>query len=569
MKRFDDLKTMTKLVMGFLPVLAMMLIVGGIGLWTASTASREMEQLASRDFPGVDLARQLDANMLDIARTYRDGILAQNEVGKEAEVRKIDQLELEQHRILDALEKTVTLPENRARIIQLRPIFAEYGDLARAACRSYVKDMDKLIAARDRARDTFNRARPIVIQIVKSNRESADRSSQEATSRAATSSRTIIALTIASLLASMFIAWVVGAAIGGPLAIAVDVLRRVASGDLTARLDIRRDDEVGQMAAALNESIGSMEETLSNVQQASVELSSAASELAASSDQISGGAQKQAASLEETAASLEEISSTVRQNADNAQHAAQLANGAREAAERGGHVVESAVAAMNEITTSSKHIADIITTIDEIAFQTNLLALNAAVEAARAGEQGRGFSVVAAEVRTLAQRTASAAKEIRNLIADSSAKVETGTRQVNESGQTLAEIVRSVKRVTDMVAEIAAASQEQNTGVDQVNTAVTQVDQVTQSNAAQTEELAATATALSEKSSELQQLVSAFTLSVGSAGSKQRHAVAATPRAAPPPLPLGKSAARRLRPGPSAKRANGAAPKAAGGFEEF
>jgi methyl-accepting chemotaxis protein len=232
---------------------------------------------------------------------------------------------------------------------------------------------------------------------------------------------------------------------------------------------------------------------------------------------MSSGAQQQASSLEETAASLEEITGTVKQNADNARQANQLAVGSRDTAEKGGEVVTQAVSAMGEINQSSKKIADIITTIDEIAFQTNLLALNAAVEAARAGEQGRGFAVVAAEVRSLAQRSATAAKEIKALIQDSVQKVQDGSQLVNKSGHTLQEIVSSVKKVTDIIGEIAAASQEQSGGIDQVNKAVSQMDQVVQSNAAQTEEVSSTAQALSLQANQLQQLVGKFKLEQDSA----------------------------------------------------
>ena len=242
------------------------------------------------------------------------------------------------------------------------------------------------------------------------------------------------------------------------------------------------------------------------------DVASASQQLAGAAGELSSGAQEQASSLEETASSLEEITSTIQQNADNAQQANQLAGNSRRVAENGGEVVSKAVQGMGEINTASKRIADIITAIDEIAFQTNLLALNAAVEAARAGEQGRGFAVVAGEVRNLAQRSAGAAKEIKSLIQDSVGKVSTGSELVNESGRTLGEIVTSVKRVTDIVSEIAAASREQASGIEQVNRAVTQMDQVVQTNAAQTEELSATAEQLSDKAIQLQAVVSQFNL---------------------------------------------------------
>jgi methyl-accepting chemotaxis protein len=297
-----------------------------------------------------------------------------------------------------------------------------------------------------------------------------------------------------------------------PLKRALATLQAVADGDLTQRLDIESRDEVGELARALNVAMERMAGTLRDVAGAAVAATTTSRKVSAAADEVSAGAQEQASSLEETAASLEEITGTVKQTADNARQANQLAAGARDIADNGGRVVVNAVQAMDAINSASKRIADIITTIDEIAFQTNLLALNAAVEAARAGEQGRGFAVVAAEVRNLAQRSATAAREIKALIDDSVTKVAAGSALVNQSGETLETIVASVKRVTDIIAEIAAASGEQSTGIDEVNRAVAQMDRVVQSNAAQTEQLSSTAQMLASQAQQLETLVGRFRL---------------------------------------------------------
>jgi methyl-accepting chemotaxis protein len=344
----------------------------------------------------------------------------------------------------------------------------------------------------------------------------------------ATIQGTIIGLLLAIALA-VVITLLIVRSITVPLSKTVEALEQVAEGDLTVVVDVNSEDELGVMARALNKAVERIHSTMQQVADSAANASSSSQQLAAASEAIASGAQEQAASLEETSASLEEITATVRQSADNAQQASQLAAGSKDSALQGQDVVSKAITAMSDINVASAKISDIISTIDEIAFQTNLLAVNAAVEAARAGEEGRGFAVVATEVRSLAQRSAVAAKEIKVLIQDTLRKVEAGSVLVNRSGETLQGIVGSVKRVTDIVSEIAAASGEQSTGIEQVNTAMTQMDQVTQSNSAQTEELSATAESLSEQAGQLLELVGTFTLSRGGQsqqGAFQAHAAA-------------------------------------------
>jgi methyl-accepting chemotaxis protein len=333
-----------------------------------------------------------------------------------------------------------------------------------------------------------------------------------------------------------------------PLRAAVDRLDELARGDadLTVRLPVVSQDEVGRLAHSLNLFLDKLHTLVQEIRDSAAHVGSASQQLSGAAGHLSSGSQQHAASLEETTASLEEITGTVKQNADSARTANELAAGARETAAAGGQVVLKAISAMAEISQSSRKVVEIITVIDEIAFQTNLLALNAAVEAARAGEQGRGFAVVAAEVRSLAQRSAAAAKEIKELIWESVQKVDDGSTLVNQSGQALEDIVSSVKRVTDIIAEIAAASQEQSLGIDQVNRAVGQMDSVVQSNAAQTEKLSSTAHSLASQSSDLNGLVGRFKLGAGAF----RVPYPAAPTEPPPTRP----AAPAVRAGDGARR---------------
>ncbi|HZW22059.1 methyl-accepting chemotaxis protein, partial [Noviherbaspirillum sp.] len=330
-------------------------------------------------------------------------------------------------------------------------------------------------------------------------------------------------------------AWIITKSITGPLNEAVTVATRVATGDLTSRIEDRSRDEVGQLFDALRQMNTSLGEIVGNVRVGTESIGVASREIASGNADLSSRTESQASSLEETASSMEELTSTVKQNAENARQANQLVVSASDVAMRGGQVVGQVVSTMGSIKDSSRKVVDIIGVIDGIAFQTNILALNAAVEAARAGEQGRGFAVVAAEVRNLAQRSAGAAKEIKQLISDSVEKVDAGSKLVDEAGKTMDEIVTSVKHVADIMNEITAASQEQSAGIEQVNQAITQMDEMTQQNAALVEQAAAAATSMQTQASTLAQAVAVFKVN---ASDEATHA----------PLPAGTAALTQLKP---------------------
>lgn len=292
----------------------------------------------------------------------------------------------------------------------------------------------------------------------------------------------------------------------------IEHIKMIAAGDLTQQIAVTSRNEMGVLAASLKHMQSELIETVSGVRQGADAIYSGASEIAAGNNDLSSRTEQQAASLEETAASMEQLTATVKQNAENARQASQLALSASETAQKGGKVVANVVQTMHDIAGSSQKIADITGVIDGIAFQTNILALNAAVEAARAGEQGRGFAVVAGEVRNLAQRSAQAAKEIKGLIEDSVNRVDMGSVLVESAGETMGDIVNAVTRVTDIMGEIASASDEQSRGIDQVGQAVAEMDRVTQQNASLVEESASAAAALEEQASMLTQSVAVFRL---------------------------------------------------------
>jgi methyl-accepting chemotaxis protein len=323
---------------------------------------------------------------------------------------------------------------------------------------------------------------------------------------------TVCVIALLAALAGYAIARGVLREMGGEPGYAAEIATRIANGDLGVAVEVRAQDR-SSVLHAMSRMQQRLRDIVAGIKTSSDHIQGASAEIAAGNADLSERTEQQASSLEETASSMEELTGTVKQNAENARLASQLAAGASAVAVEGGEVVGQVVRTMSSINESSRKIADIIGVIDGIAFQTNILALNAAVEAARAGEQGRGFAVVASEVRTLAQRSAAAAKEIKTLISDSVGRVEDGSKLVDKAGHTMEEIVTAVKRVTDIMAEIAAASQEQTAGIDQVNQAIVQMDQVTQQNAALVEQAAAAAESMQEEAQSLTEAVAIFKLS--------------------------------------------------------
>ncbi|HEX4039157.1 MAG TPA: methyl-accepting chemotaxis protein [Acidobacteriaceae bacterium] len=531
---------MPRLLSAFGVLILLTVGISYLAITKLADANQDMGTMYQKHMLGAIHADNMEIARFSIGRTERDAmlnpddpqILEKDENSMQADFQKF-------HENLDEAERTFVSKEGLAAVASIRDGLPAYEKAN--------LDVFPRLRARDIAGAKASMAQGVELgkalveggNKAKELKETLAQKTFDANTESYQSTRMLmITATVVCLGLGIFMAFFIGRGFSLPLSKAVGTLEKVADGDLTVSLDVDTKDEVGRMASALNNALEKLRSTLEEVTQGAMHASSASQQLAAASQAIASGAQEQAASLEETSASLEEITATVRQSADNARQASQLASGSRDAAEQGQEVVSNAVTAMAEINAASAKIADIIGTIDEIAFQTNLLAVNAAVEAARAGEEGRGFAVVAAEVRSLAQRSAEAAKQIKALIQDSLRKVEKGTELVNKSGETLHGIVSSVKRVTDIVGEIAAAAGEQSTGIEQVNTAMTQMDQVTQSNSAQTEELSSTAESLSDQARGLMEQVGIFTLSKNSRSGHGPHRPAAT---APVPPPVRKT----------------------------
>ncbi len=501
-----------RLGVGFALVLGLTLVIAAAAVWRLNTIAD-----ATRAMMAVPLAKERmmeEWHMQTFAAVRRTAAIVKSSDPSLVEFFKADGVKTASRstELQKKIEALVDGAEERA-------LFSRIGELRKA----YTSSKERAIKAKS-AGDTAEAERILnqeymptseayegkQAELVKMQQNRIDTVAKEIDAASRNSARAITIVAGVAVLFGAVCAWVLANAIVRPIRQAVDVAEKVAGGDLTQHIDASGTCETGALLRALRHMNDGLVAIVSQVRSGTDTIATASAEISAGNMDLSSRTEQQAGSLGTTASTVEELTGTVRQNADNARQASQLSIAASEIATQGGAVVDQVVQTMGAINDSSKKIVDIISVIDGIAFQTNILALNAAVEAARAGEQGRGFAVVAGEVRTLAQRSAAAAKEIKALIVDSVSKVEDGTKLVDQAGMTMSEVVDSIRKVSDIVAEIASASGEQSTGIEQVNKAIADMDSSTQHNAALVEESAAAATALRDQADKLAEVVSLF-----------------------------------------------------------
>ncbi|WP_374586653.1 methyl-accepting chemotaxis protein [Pseudoduganella sp.] len=512
--RIANLKIGTRLGLCFAIVFALMTMLIAIGSQRLSSIGDLSSTIIDKDWVKADAAATISATTRANAALVLQ-LLVVTDAAQVADLRKqVDANKTIITEALATLDKLVYLPAGRELLTQVTTDRVAYvqsftgvlkllgeGQREQATQRAMSETMPRLA----KLQATVEKLADLQDSIVATN-------GAQIKQHIGSAHTMMIALGATALLLGGACALWVTRSITQPINYALQVARAVAAGDLTSQIKASTQDETGQLLQALREMNDSLSQIVGQVRNGTVAIASASNEIATGNMDLSARTETQASALEETASSMEELTSTVQANAENAQEADKLANSASSVAQRGGEVVSQVVSTMGSINESSRKVVDIISVIDSIAFQTNILALNAAVEAARAGEQGRGFAVVASEVRNLAARSASAAKEIKELISNSVDQVDAGARLVAQAGTTMDEVVASVQRVTRIVAEISVATREQTDGIEQMNMAIIQMDQGTQQNAALVEQAAAAAAAMSDQAGELERLVARFRL---------------------------------------------------------
>jgi methyl-accepting chemotaxis protein len=521
MNSINQLRVGVRLGIGFALLIATVLGTALFARLSLAEVNRELQVLTEDRMVKVEQLESVRDNINVIARAVRNVVLVADPAAAAPEVKRIEAASADNAQLIQKLTDSLHSEKGKALLKVLQdargPYNASVQQVTQLGLANKVPEATNVLLGETRkAQSAYLASLKSLIDFQK---ELTSASSTKVDGTVAHAGSVMLAVALVATALGAALAWAISGSITRPLRRAVEVAETVARGDLRVRIEVTSRDETGQLLAALQRMNDALVGTVSTVRGNADSVATASSQIAQGTTDLSQRTEEQAANLEQTAASMEEMTATVKQNADTARQAAQLATSASGVALRGGDVVGRVVATMDDISASSRRIADIIGTIDGIAFQTNILALNAAVEAARAGEQGRGFAVVASEVRSLAQRSAEAAKEIKSLIGASVEKVAAGTALVGDAGTTMGEIVSQVKRVSDLIAEISASSVEQTTGIGQVSDAVAQLDQVTQQNAALVEESAAAAESLKVQAGELAQAVAFFTLPAHDGGS--------------------------------------------------